>query len=66
MKILSKLLSKYLGNSKTSDEFVSELKRGGGLLSEKEPFFMLPIHALLTKERVYTSALGKTAELLEA
>lgn len=65
MKILSKLLSKYLGNSKTSDEFVSELKRGG-LLSEKEPFFMLPIHALLTKERVYTSALGKTAELLEA
>lgn len=30
MKIMSKLLPKYLGNSKTSDEFVAELKQGGG------------------------------------
>ena len=39
MKILSKLLSKYLGNSKTSDEFVSELKRGGVTIGEGTVFY---------------------------
>lgn len=63
--MLKQIICKFIGDKKTSNDYIKELHRGG-LLSEKEPFFMLPIHALLTKERVYTSALGKTAELLEA
>lgn len=39
MKIVSKLLSKYLGNSKTSDEFVAELKRGGVTIGEETVFY---------------------------
>lgn len=62
MKIMSKLLPKYLGNSKTSDEFVAELKQGGVTIGEGTVFYA-PNTCFVDKGKGIYISIGKNCKI---